>query len=675
MPNLGTNPKAPGTEQGPGADSIIQFAKENLNRMRYFKRQFDQRRALFYRQYVGQRDSRMFPDNVTPRSNTFVPYPLSNVETLVSRVQDAFFAYMPWFECRGRTAQDDPMAETMELVLNHMVSQAGIVDVMEALVRNILIYGHAAVKVDWDFGTDNVIMPVMQPVVNPQTGQVYMDPQTSQPMQRMVGSQLFPVPRNRPKFTAIDVFDFMVDPDGGMAAQLTEMSWGQLRREAERYPDRYLPGAMEELARRLQDEKDPDVVIIRLAEFWNEIDGTVTLLTYGEDTEALSWKDLRASYRGTNISGFRRRAYGGPSVLLRHGPNPYSHSKVPILHTSFIKIPNETYGMGAIEIISDLTEGMNKFVNMIADNWNIGINKRYAYDTTADIDHESLNSFNTPGGKVGVNGNPGEVLMPLPIHTPEPGDYDILPLYKNLIELTSGISDFYSKGTGAPTGNRTATGINSIISEGNFRFKLFIRNLEIDVLQPLLQMCASMVQQFVTDPVEVELTDAPPMIPKWQQVTPQQLVGNVHFDLMAANYTENLVLRQRNLLSFAQLVGQSPFIDEYAAIQEMAKVFRIRNVVRILKTPQQVAMEQQAAQEQQVKMMMLESALNTESKARLAQSKPTPGGKEGRPAKPGTSPLKGAGLMGPIRSLAQSLGANGMGMGGGHEENHKVSAD
>ena len=84
----------------------MQRAEANLLRMLYFRRQYDQRRSFFYRQYVGQQDIRKFPDNLTPRSNTFVPYPLSNVETIVSRVQDAFFSFEPWFECRGRSQAD-----------------------------------------------------------------------------------------------------------------------------------------------------------------------------------------------------------------------------------------------------------------------------------------------------------------------------------------------------------------------------------------------------------------------------------------------------------------------------------------------------------------------------------------------------------------------------------------
>src|SRR5271167_1142256 len=74
-------------EQG----QVIMQTMDGLRRMRYFRRQYDPRRAYWYRQYLGQRDQRFYPDNLTPRSNTFVTYPFSNVEAIVARVLDAYF--------------------------------------------------------------------------------------------------------------------------------------------------------------------------------------------------------------------------------------------------------------------------------------------------------------------------------------------------------------------------------------------------------------------------------------------------------------------------------------------------------------------------------------------------------------------------------------------------------
>src|SRR5437867_6221201 len=166
----------------PNAD-FTNKAINHLRRMRYFRKQYDQRRAYFYKQYLGQRDQKFYPDNITPRSNTFVPYPLSNVETIISRVLDAFFSFEDWFECKGRSATDESAAEKMQVVLLRLLKRSGFVQQFEALIRNIIIYGHAGMQCDCDWDYDIVTysqpdflldqngQPIMQPVIDPNTMQ------------------------------------------------------------------------------------------------------------------------------------------------------------------------------------------------------------------------------------------------------------------------------------------------------------------------------------------------------------------------------------------------------------------------------------------------------------------------------------------------------------------------
>lgn len=671
-------------------DKALRF----LRRATDYRRQFDQRRAIFYRQYVGQRDAQKFPDNTTNRANTFVPYPLSNVETTVSRVDDAFFSFYPWFEVSGVTELDDHAAEAMQLILDKKLMQANFKQAFEDLVRNIGIYGFGAMKVDWNWDFKTLTKPV--PSYATVNGQPVMDPQTGQPIVTGYHPQTFQVPACCPLIKAIDIYDTVIDPDGGLVACLTERTLGDIKRSCESYKaatgqDYFYPEALAELEGYIVQAcpENPESVLVRYAEVWDSGDTSCTLVTFGEDKDAIAWKDLRASYRATAYSPYKRKLYDGPPILLWNGPNQFDHKRNPILYTSYIKLPNELYGVGAIEVITDLTESMNKFVNMVTDNWNMAINRRYAYDTNADIDHEQLNQANVPGGKVGVNGNPSEVLVPLPFFTPNQGDYAILDLYKGMIEMGSGISDFYGKAVGSPSGNRTATGINSVINESNYRFKLFIRNLELDILQPMLAMCASMIQQYMTDREEVLITKSPngPQIPKWQVIDPEAIIGNYEFDLTAANYATNKTVRQRNLMAFAQIAQQTPYWRAGEGLREIAKVLEIRNADELVKSDQEVQMEQQQAIQQQRQEAFVEKVIDTESalavaeqgakfKASQAASKTGGGSKnpnrpkslrpEGRPAtQQHEGHIPGAtSNMADTRSFAQNNGANALGLSG-----------
>jgi hypothetical protein len=379
----------------------------------------------------------------------------------------------------------------------------------------------------------------------------------------------------------------------------------------------YFPEAIAELTRRLSQYKDldRDGIIIRLAEVWNDTNKTVTQVSFGEDADAIGWKDRRYQYRNASYSAYKRRVYNGPPVMLYTGPNPFAHQRMPIIHTAYIKVKGDVYGIGLIEKISDLDEGVNVFTNMVTDNWNLGINKRYAYDVQVDIDHDQLDMGNVPGGKIGVVGDPSKAIMPLPSFVPQAGDYSIIDLYRGMIEMSSGISDFYAKGVGSPSGNRTSSGISQVINESGYVFKLLIRNIEIDVLQPMCEMVASMIQQFCTDEVEYAITNAPAGIPKYGRVPLESLIGSYSFDFVAANYATGKVVKQRNLMAFYNIAMQSPYAVQSEFLKEIARAMEIPFANRLLKSDQQVQQEAAQRQQQTMQQAIIEKLLDVEGKA------------------------------------------------------------
>jgi hypothetical protein len=180
---------------------LLDVVGGNLRRMLYFRRNYDQPRSGFYKQYVSQRDATLFPDGKTRRSNTFVPYAYSNVETIVSRTLDALFSLENWFDCKGRGPNDEPAAEAMTLVLQHKLHKANAIKHIEDLIRNITIYGHAAIKVDWDWDYDLVTYaePIVAVTQGPEGQPVAIpNPMTGQPIIAGYRPNKKQVPRARP---------------------------------------------------------------------------------------------------------------------------------------------------------------------------------------------------------------------------------------------------------------------------------------------------------------------------------------------------------------------------------------------------------------------------------------------------------------------------------------------
>ncbi len=615
---------------------LTTWTLDTLQRMRNFRRPYDQRRAYFYRQYIGQRDRRMYPDNLTPRSNTFVPIPKSNVDNIVARVHDAFFSIEPPIEVRPKGGTPE-QAWQMEAVLLTCLKKSGWIKAIELFTRDCGIYGHAGLKVDWDWDYDIVSGPEPQFAMQPKT-----DPNTGQPVVGQDGQpEMIPVwdangnliqigtsfvtkkvPRNCPKLIPIDVYDLLIDPDGKQKAHVQEMSWGEMKRSVETNPKLYFPEAIAELTTKLKNYRDLDAdgIIIRMAEFWDDTSKTTTVVTFGEDADAIGWKDRRYQYRNASYSAYKRRVYNGPPVLLYTGPNPFAHKRIPILDLAYVPIKGDAYGMGLIETISDLCEGINVFTNMITDNWNLGINQRFAYDVQVDIDHDQLDMGNVPGGKVGVVGDPSKAIWPFPKFTPNSQDYMILDLYEKFAATGSGIDDFYSKGVGGPGNNTTASGIDAGMQAQGYLFKLLLRRFELEILQPICEMTASMIQQFGTDELEWSITNAPPGIPKWGHVKLTDLFGDYAFDFVGANYATGKVVKQRNLMAFYNLASQSPYANQGEFLREIARSMEIPFAARLLKTDQQVMQEQQSATQSRQQEELIRELLKIEGKVLNTQA-------------------------------------------------------
>src|SRR5579859_4505979 len=173
---------------------LKRWTLDQLQRLRNFRRLYDQRRAYYYRQYIGQRDRKMYPDNITPRSNTFVPIPNSDTEAIVSRVHDAFFSIDPWLEVRPVGPFDNVAMQSVMLTCLH---KAKLIKAVEMFSRDLCIYGHTALKVDWDWDYDIVTGPEpvyqQQPVMDPSTGGPQYGPDGKPVMQPVIGPDGKPI--------------------------------------------------------------------------------------------------------------------------------------------------------------------------------------------------------------------------------------------------------------------------------------------------------------------------------------------------------------------------------------------------------------------------------------------------------------------------------------------------
>src|SRR3972149_2055977 len=101
--------------------------------------------------------------------------------------------------------------------------------------------------------------------------------------------------------------------------------------------------------------------------------------------------------------------------------------------------------MGVIEPTFNIQESLCTGYDLIFDNWKLGVNQRLVVSESADIDYESLQENDVPGGIIVAEGDAGNAVFPLPVHTPQAGDYAILETFKGLSQISSGVSDFLDR--------------------------------------------------------------------------------------------------------------------------------------------------------------------------------------------------------------------------------------
>lgn len=662
-----------------------------VQRLLNFRRPYETRWDELYRHLVSKGTPRQYPDG-SPRANVFVPFAYSNVNFVRNTINEALFSMDPPMETIPGGAADEDAAYAMQLVLEKLaVRDARLRSVMNDYVGGLATYGFYPIDIGWDWDLDFVYEmedQLVQPDAstpaeligqNPQTGEpLVINPMTRMPLVKRV-KVLKPVPRNRPKYTCLDIFDVAIDPDGAYVAKFFDKTLPQMEREnsvaeaagLELYNKEALARIKESVFSEGDTEKTRNA-LVRICELWNATDNTFSTFTTDEDVTSTTFKDNRYAYRAATKTAFNRGiASNVPKTLLATGYNPYAHCKVPILYTHYSKLPSETFGMGVIEPTFNLAELFNTSASMIMDGWNLGSNQRFAFDLTRDIDLADLRDVNNPGGLVGVYGDPNNVLRELPTHTPDQGAYSILPLLQQAIESVANISDSYQRGVGSTTGNKTATGINSVIQQANKGMTQLAMQICEDIVQPLFAMTASNIQQFLPDDAEIKITDARPAIPKvnspYMTITKTQLAGSFDFRISGAAYMENRFTLQANarmmVETFAKLAPE--WLKPDTAGLELMKIHRIPYPHRFIKSAEEVEAERQrqmvTAYFQAVtaaQQMEAEAAAEEAGQAKGAVK--SGGGRKttGGPQRPEYSVSD---VTGVARKYSQMLGANAMG--------------
>ena len=179
---------------------------------------------------------------------------------------------------------------------------------------------------------------------------------------------------------------------------------------------------------------------------------------------------IRMDTDGDGIAELRKitSAGDGGYTILDNVPVD-SH---PFCSLTPIIVPHRFYGRSVSELVEDIQLIKSTVMRQVLDNMYLTNNNRVAVmDGQVNLDDLLTNR---PGGIVRTKGAPNQVMMPLQNQTLTNQAFPLLEYLDTIKEERSGITK-YNQGMDTDTLNKTASGINTILSQSQMRLELIAR--------------------------------------------------------------------------------------------------------------------------------------------------------------------------------------------------------
>ena len=513
----------------------------------------------FYSLYRNYQDFRRTYESTNPRGQDtifrdgqgefgpemFVPLCFRAVETIVPRM----LAGRPVMNVLPRNEFSEPNVRPMKALIDSQQEQIDYELKLQTVAKDGLIYGLGVGKTQWRL--ERKLRTQLQRIAVPGGGGELQEVQ--------VPVTVF----DDPDFYAIDPFDFLVDPFCGdikEAEYAIHRTWRT---------NTYLS-------------------TMAATGTWQNLDQVRDLdgLTDGNRYDEVWAERLRAGGRHSATErGVSRRAplhevlefHDGDQVItvvdrklcVQAGPNPHWHGDMPFQCYRPTQVTHELHGIGEIEPIEQLQEEMNTLRTQRRYNADLVLQRVFAF-------HDGLVEPGDikfgPGVGIPVNGDPKELLFPIPVGDIPYSSYQEEDRISQDIDATTGINDALA---GGDVSGETATAAQLGYSAASARIRNKLLRMELEVVVPGTRHFGLLNQQRIRDhnAREVRIPTLPmPGQPdrrwSWVQVGPDQLNGEFDYRCESLSSEPDNIPQDRNdaemlwsMLAENQLVDQPKLVS------------------------------------------------------------------------------------------------------------------
>ena len=185
---------------------------------------------------------------------------------------------------------------------------------------------------------------------------------------------------------------------------------------------------------------------------------------------------------------------------------------VPFACLTPMLMPHRHVGRSYTDLTKDIQMIKSTLIRGQLDNMYLSNNGRYAISDRVNLD-DMLTS--RPGGVVRVNGEPGAAIQPL-MHAPfPPTSFQMVEYMDDMKEKRTGITA-YNQGLDSDSLNKTATGVQQIMSAAQQRLELVARTFAETGVKDLFLLVHRLVRKNVTKPDIVRLRN------RWVEIDPRE---------------------------------------------------------------------------------------------------------------------------------------------------------
>jgi hypothetical protein len=384
-------------------DQLIAMVQERRQVSENASKSFKSKLPEWYNLWRCTHTSRKSPT----KNDIHLPLIYSTIWSDVARKVATSFSQWPIVSFQGYGPDDAPFARKQEALVNAQFRDA---EIIEKEIRTFLcgdLYGTAITQVMWDHKEEIVT----------KTGFKTLPLSQERVRQIMRAKQItFDGPNTR----NVDLLDFFPQPRYTNINGNQGMQWCIVRYYLDLDQCRFLASEaggkvfdsaeVERLARDSSTSayRDNEAKIPRATNELSPVDSFSRPIEIVEMWGAIPY-EFRSAFNGSaNVV----ISLANEKYLFRAEDNPNEHRLKPFLKYSPTLDPHYFYSPGKAEVIAPMAIAANRFINHQLDGADLRVHPMWMYNRNKGINTRNL--FAGPGRIFGVDGDPGDALMPVP---------------------------------------------------------------------------------------------------------------------------------------------------------------------------------------------------------------------------------------------------------------------